>query len=142
MAMNTGLLINKLSNCLRRRSGEIQKSLGISGAQGAILDYILVVSAGGEVCQRDIEKEFGLRPSTATEVLKALEAAGLIRRVPAPGDARRKNIVFTQQAESLQKALAGEIAETEALLLSRVSAEEQAQFMAIGQKMLESLGGE
>lgn len=140
--MNTGLLINKLSNCLRRRSGEIQRSVGVSGAQGAILDYILVESAAGEVCQRDIEREFGLRPSTATEVLQSLEAAQLIRRVPSERDARRKNIVFTPQAESIRQALAGEIRETEALLLRGVSAEEQAQFLAIGRKMLRNLSGE
>lgn len=140
--MNTGLLINKLSNCLRRRSGEIQKSVGISGSQGAILDFILVESAAGEVYQRDIEREFGLRPSTATEVLQALEAAGLIRRLPSPSDARRKSIVFTPQAENIRQALAGEITETEALLLRGVSPAEQAQFIAIGRKMLRNLNGE
>lgn len=139
--MNTGKLINKLSNCLRRRSGEIQRSLGVSGAQGAVLDYILVESAAGEVCQRDIEREFGLRPSTATGLLHTLEAAELIRRVPAKDDARRKSIAFTPQAEQLRQALSAEINETEALLLRGITPEEQAQFFAIGQKMLRNLRG-
>lgn len=139
--MNTGLLINKISNCLRRHSGEIQKNVGVSGAQGAILDFILVESACGSVCQRDIEREFGLRPSTATEVLQALEAAALIRRVPDEHDARRKNIEFTPQAGSIRDALAEEITQTEALLLRGVTPAEQAQFMAIGQKMLRNLSG-
>lgn len=140
--MNTGMLINRLSNCLRRRSGEIQRSVGVSGAKGAILDYILVVSATGEVCQRDIEREFGLRPSTATEVLQSLENAGLIRRIPSPTDARRKDIVFTSQAESIRQALADEITGTEALLLQGISPAEQAQFLAIGRRMLRNLSGE
>lgn len=138
--MNTGLMINKLSNCLRRRSGAIQRSVGVTGAQGAILDYILVESALGEVCQRDIEREFGLRPSTATEVLQSLEAVGLIRRVPSPSDARRKNIVFTPQADSIRAALKNEISETEALLLRGISPAEQELFLAIGAKMLSNLG--
>lgn len=139
--MNTGMLINRLSNCLRRRSGEIQKKVGVSGAQGAILDYIIVESACGSVCQRDIEREFGLRPSTATEVLQSLETAALIRRVPDEHDARRKNIEFTQQAGSIRDALADEITQTEALLLRGITPAEQAQFMAIGQKLLRNLGG-
>lgn len=137
--MNTGLLINKLSNCLRRRSGAVQKSVGVTSAQGAVLDYILVESAAGEVCQRDIEREFGLRPSTATELLQTLEAMQLIRRVPAASDARRKNIEFTPQAESLRSALKAEITETEQLLLRGISPAEQAQFAAVCAKMLRNL---
>lgn len=139
--MNTGLLINKLSNCLRRRSGEIQRSVGVTGTRGAILDYILVESAAGEVCQRDIEREFGLRPSTATEMLQSMEKEGLIRREPSPSDARRKNIVFTPQADSIRAALKAEITETESLLLRGITPEEQAQFAVICAKMLSNLNG-
>ena len=44
------------------------------------------------IYQKDIEKEFGLRPSTATEVLKALEKKELICRVSEKQDARLKRI--------------------------------------------------
>ena len=43
-AMETGKVINKISNRLRRRSKKIQESIGISGAKGNILNYILVES--------------------------------------------------------------------------------------------------
>lgn len=39
--METGKVINKISNRLRRRSKKIQESIGISGAKGNILNYIL-----------------------------------------------------------------------------------------------------
>ena len=42
--MQTGKLINGISNRLRRRSQVVQKRIGISGAQGNVLDYILVES--------------------------------------------------------------------------------------------------
>lgn len=58
----------------------IQETIGISGAQGNILNYILVESQNRSVYQKDIEQEFGLRPSTATETLKSLEKNGLIKR--------------------------------------------------------------
>ena len=79
--MDTGKVINKISNRLRRRSVALQEKLGMSGAQGNILNYILVDGRKRPVYQKDIEKEFGLRPSTATEALKNLEAKGLICRI-------------------------------------------------------------
>ena len=80
--METGKMINQISNRLRRRSRQVQEAIGISGAQGNILDYILVESRQRSVYQKEIEKEFGLGPSTATEALKLLEEKGLICRIP------------------------------------------------------------
>ena len=40
---------------------------------GNILSYILAEGEKRSIYQKDIEQEFGLRPSTATEVLKTLE---------------------------------------------------------------------
>ena len=71
--MQTGKKINQISNRFRRRSRAIQETIGISGAQGNILNYILVESQNRSVYQKDIEQEFGLRPSTATEALKSLK---------------------------------------------------------------------
>ena len=102
--MDTGRLINKLSNCLRRRSAETQKRIHISGTKGQILNYILIESQKHPLVQRDVEQEFGLRPSTATEMLQALQAADLIRREPDPADARRKCIVCTEKAEAFRPA--------------------------------------
>lgn len=67
--MQTGKKINQISNRFRRRSRAIQETIGISGAQG----NILVESQNRSVYQKDIEQEFGLRPSTATEALKSLK---------------------------------------------------------------------
>ena len=89
--MQTGKKINQISNRLRRRSRAIQETIGISGAQGNILNYILVESQNRSVYQKDIEEEFGLRPSTATEALKSLEKNELIRREPDPEDGRYKS---------------------------------------------------
>ena len=38
--MDTGRLINKLSNCLRRRSAETQTRIHIRGTKGQNLTYI------------------------------------------------------------------------------------------------------
>ena len=137
--METGKMINRISNRLRRRSRKVQETVGISGARGNILDYILVESEKHNVYQKEIEKEFGLRPSTATEVLKHLEEEGLIVRIPDEDDGRYKKIVFTEKAEEIQNALRREIVRSEDILLEGISPEEQEIFMKITAKMLENL---
>ena len=137
--METGKMINRISNRLRRRSLKVQESIGISGAQGNILDYILVESVHRNVYQKEIEKEFGLRPSTATEDLKLLEEKGLICRIPEEKDGRYKRIVFTQKARDVQTALRREIEESESVLLRGISVSEQRQFLEIAEKMLQNL---
>ena len=117
----------------------VQEAVGISGSQGNILDYILVESMKRKVYQKDIEREFGLRPPTASEVLKALEKRELICRVPDEEDGRWKRIVFTKKAEKIHEALRQEIEESEALLLRGISREEQETFLEIAGKMLKNL---
>ena len=137
--METGKMINRISNRLRRRSGQIQAKLGISGAQGNVLDYILIESEKHSVYQKEIEQEFGLRPSTATELMRSMEQKGLISRIPEEFDARYKKIVFQEKASEMKEALREEIEESEALLLRGISEEEQKEFMRIAAKMLENL---
>ena len=137
--MDTGKIINQISNRLRRRSHAIQESVGISGAQGNILDYIIVESSNHSVYQKEIELEFGLRPSTATELLKALEKKELICRIPEKTDGRYKKIVFTEKAQRIKDTLRDEITESEALLLHGLSPKEQAEFLRIADIMLKNL---
>ena len=137
--MDTGKVINKISNRLRRRSVALQEKLGMSGAQGNILNYILVDGRKRPVYQKDIEKEFGLRPSTATEALKNLEAKGLICRISEKQDGRLKRIELTSKAEELRHLITSEIAESENLLLKGITEEERRIFIEIGKKMLKNL---
>ena len=137
--MDTGKVINKIANRLRRRSVALQEKLGMSGAQGNILNYILVDGRKRPVYQKDIEKEFGLRPSTATEALKNLEAKGLICRISEKQDGRLKRIELTSKAEEIRHLITSEIAESENLLLKGITEEERRIFIEIGKKMLKNL---
>jgi DNA-binding MarR family transcriptional regulator len=137
--MQIGKMINRISNRLRRRSAEVQKSVGISGAQGNILDYILVESENHSVYQKEIEHEFGLRPSTATEALKNLENHGLIKRVSEEHDSRYKKIIFTDKAEEIHQKLRSQITTSEEILIEGISEQDLEIFMKVAGKMLENL---
>ena len=135
-------MINCISNRLRNRSQEVHTQLGIGSAQGKILNYVLVESAAHSVYQKDLEREFGLRPSTVTEMLNALEQKKLIQRVSDEWDGRYKKIVFTEKARSMKDRIRQEVEETEHLLLQGITEQEKQEFLRIAGKMLQNLEAE
>ena len=89
--------IKRLSNGISREMCAAFGSGMFSGAQGRTLHFLLAHTKI-DIFQKDIEEEFGLRPPTATALLKELEQRGLIRKEPVPYDARKKKIVVTEEA--------------------------------------------
>lgn len=137
--MDVGRLINQISSGLHRRSCRTGKLLGVTEMQGQILAFILVESRERPLYQKDIEKEFNLRPSTVTEILKNLEGQGMIQRVSSETDGRYKKIQFTESAEKIRQLLTGEIQKTEKVLTAGISEEELENFKKTAAKMLENL---
>ena len=135
-------MINCISNRLRNRSQEVHTQLGIGSAQGKILNYVLVESEAHSVYQKDLEREFGLRPSTVTEMLNALEQKKLIQRVSDEWDGRYKKIVFTEKARSMKDRIRQEVEETEHLLLQGITEQEKQEFLRIAGEMLQNLEAE
>ena len=109
---------------------------------GKILNYVLVESEAHSVYQKDLEREFGLRPSTVTEMLNALEQKKLIQRVSDEWDGRYKKIVFTEKARSMKDRIRQEVEETEHLLLQGITEQEKQEFLRIAGKMLQNLEAE
>lgn len=137
--METGIIINKISHRLRRRSQAVQESIGISEAQGRILNYILAEGSRRNVYQKDIEEEFDLRPPTASSILRSLEKQEMISRVPDETDGRLKKLIFTEKADTIRLALEEEIVETERRLLDGITDEEQKMFLRLAEKMFHNL---
>ncbi len=137
--METGMIINKISHRLRRRSQAVQESIGISEAQGRILNYIIAEGSERSVYQKDIEEEFDLRPPTASSILRSLEKQEMISRVPDETDGRLKKLIFTEKADKIRLALEEEIVETERRLLDGITDEEQKMFLRLAEKMFHNL---
>lgn len=137
--MDAGKLINQISSGLHRRSCRTGRNLGVTEMQGRILAFILVESRERPLYQKDIEKEYGLKPSTVTELLKNLEAREMIQRVSSETDGRYKKIQFTSSAEQIRQALELEIQKTEAVLTRGISEADLECFKRIALKMLENL---
>ncbi len=115
----------------RTIEGILQKS-PFTGSEGQILHFLLEEEDNGNIVyQKSIEKEFNLRPSSASEILKRMEQKGYILRVSVPNDARLKKIVATEDARNYAKAVRDGFLNFESLLTNDISDEDLEIFKRI-----------
>ncbi len=129
--------INKLSYKLRRKVDQFSSKKEFSGSQGRTLHFLLAQS--DDVFQKDIEEEYGIRPSTATEILKQMEKNGLITRQPVSYDNRLKKIVLTNKALTYQNQVINDLTELENTLTQNISKEELDTFLKVLNKMMDNM---
>ena len=78
---DAGRLINILSHQLKRKiTLSSEKRCGLTNMQNRVLHFILLRALEAPVYQKDIEKEFDIRKSTATEILKLMEKMDFLRK--------------------------------------------------------------
>lgn len=132
--------ISQLANGQRRLIDCLATNKTYSGAQGKVIHY-LFNNKDKKVYQKEIEKSFGLRASTATELIKSLEKMGLIKRVNSKEDARFKEIILTEKADEYKEDVCNDMELLEEKLTSKISKEELDCWLVITNKMLANLGG-
>ena len=130
--------IKRLSNGISREMCAAFGSGMFSGAQGRTLHFLLAHTKS-DIFQKDIEEEFGLRPPTATALLKELDQRGLIRKEPVPYDARKKKIVVTEEALQYKDCVLKGLKELDQKLTAGISDEEMQVFFYVTGKMLDNL---
>lgn len=138
-----GLTVKRIANLFKREVDKAIADRGIeelTGMQSFVIRY-LVRNGERDVFQRDIEKEFSIRRSTATAMLQLLEKNGYITRVISTEDARLKKIVLTKKAFERHKVISQEIDKTEERLYNGLTKEEISVFFKVAEKLKENLGG-
>lgn len=106
--------------------------------QGRVIGY-LTHNAGKDVYQRDLEREFQVRRSTASALLAAMEKNGMIRREPVPWDARLKRLVLTERAQAMHEHFKANMAHAEAVVTRGVTPEEMEAFFRVVDKFERNL---
>ena len=130
-----GYAVNSLGRRITRVMDNIPAIKGnknLTGIQIWVLNF-LFRSAGKDVYQRDVEREFNIRRSTA------MERGGLIRREPVVFDARLKKIVLTDYAEDIRKQLQAQIKKTEAQMTEGFTDEEIETFFSFVERFKNNL---
>ena len=129
--------VSKLSNKLRRRIDALSSKRELSGAQGKVLHFLLAQTE--DVFQKDIEEEYGLRPPSASELLKKMENNGLIRRESLPQDARMKRIIVCEKAMRYRESVLEDLTALEKDLLRGIPEQDQEVFFRVIDQMLENV---
>ena len=137
---DVGRLINTLSHQLKRRMcvQEEEDSLR-TNMQRLVLHYILFESLKRDIYQKDVEKEFQIRRSTATGTLQILEKNGFIRREAVERDARLKKLVPTGKAVGVRRHILENIRYVEDLLAGGIPEEKLAVCREVLEQMSENL---
>lgn len=128
-----------LSHGIKRKMQETAESVGITGTQSRVLQYISEESKVREVFQKDIEDAFQIRRSTVTQILQLMERDGVIFRESVARDARLKKLVMTPKGYEIEAVMKGQISDMEERIIKNISTEEREQLLNILEKIRKNL---
>lgn len=137
MNVKIGMEVRVLSKYIGRYLNNIQSQYDITGPQGLILMYIYQTDE--DVYQRDIEKFFNIRRSTATGLITSLEEKEYIIKESVMSDARLKKLVLTKKAKNAVSLVDTQVVQLEEKMLQGISEEEIQTFRKIIAKMTKNL---
>ena len=135
-----GLQLRLLSNLINRQinTADVFKQMHeLTGTHGYIVKYLM--DHQEEVFQRDIERTFSIRRSTASGILNLMEKNGLIKRESVQEDARLKKLVLTSKAVDLSNRITKELENNEQLMIRGLSEQELNTFFEVLEKIKNNL---
>ncbi len=135
--------LRKLSNMIRRKLDEErpEEDKAITGLQGFTIGY-LARNRDRDVFQRDIEKQFNVRRSSVTGLLKLMEKNGLVTRESVGHDARLKKLALTEKALEHHNRIMAYFDACEKQIRTGLSEEEARVFFDVLRKIEKNLGPE
>lgn len=96
-----GKQIKRAANLMARSMDAYARGYGLTGSQMSIIDFL---GDGRNHTQRDIEAEFDIRGSTATVILRRMEAKGLVVTRRSPDDGRQKTVCLAEGSKPIRAA--------------------------------------
>ena len=126
-----GKEVKEFSNLFSRITEQKSNEQGITFNQGRFLHFIKVLTLRGPLYQKDLEEQLGIRPSSATEMIKKLEALSLIARRDDERDKRSKLIDLTDKGREVEKAIFARLCQLESEMARGVSTEDLQVFFEV-----------
>lgn len=106
----------------------------ITGTHGRVIGW-LYRNRHRDIFQKDFEKEFDIRRSTASKILSLMESNDLILRESVPYDARLKRIILTPKALEVQSVVENAFSKMEEKIKEGITDEELAVFFRVLDKV-------
>ncbi|MGW5350602.1 MarR family winged helix-turn-helix transcriptional regulator [Streptomyces sp. NPDC004031] len=104
---STGLLLWQVTNRWQAAQRAALKPYGLTHVQFVLLaslTYLQAAEAPAPVTQRRLADHAATDPMMTSQVLRALEARGLLTRAPHPHDARARTLTATPRGRDLANA--------------------------------------
>lgn len=135
-----GFTVKALSNDIKRFIDRNAKRHNhFTGMHHGIMHFIMKRTPNEDTFQKDIEKEFNIRRSTATGILQLMEKNGMIHRESVPYDARLKKIVMTDKSYEYQLEWIEGVKDLEETMAKDVSEEELDIFFKVIDKISKNI---
>lgn len=122
-----GYEVRTLNNLLMRNMEAYLKQQDITVMQAWIIGC-LYHHPDQDIFQRDLESEFSISRSTATNILQLMVRRGFLTREPVDYDDRLKKLCLTQKGRQVHEQLASHFPQLEQLLRRGISEEDLAVF--------------
>jgi len=138
---DVGRLLGMIQNGLHRKHEKnslFRDVDGMTGKNGWIIGY-LAHNQDHPVYQKDLEKAFNVTRSTASKVLTLMEKKGFVERRSVEADARLKQVVLTDRAQTIAEAMKQNCKEMEQQLTRGFSEEEKQQLTGYLNRILDNL---
>ena len=105
----------------------------ISGTNGFIIVYIY--KSKEDVFQKDIEREFGITRSTASNIISLMEKKNLVIREKVDSDQRLRKLVLTEEAKNYCSNVLTDLESFDSLITKDISDEELDIFCKVLEKI-------
>ena len=121
---------------MRRLKVTALEPYGITPHQSRALGTVSRLEGECEVRPSVIAERLGIAPRSATEVLDALEGAGLLRRAPSPTDRRATVVELTEQGRAVRARIEADRASQVGSYVGSLSDADQEQLRTLLVRLL------
>ena len=139
MIENLGLEVRVLSNLIYNKLNQTtMETENLTIHQCWVLQH-LTQNVGKEVYQKDIERLFSIKRSTANQMLRTMESRGYIRRAVSEEDARRNILTVTEDGIAACGHLVEKLYQFTLKLHGDIPRDELEQFQATLRKLWKNI---
>jgi DNA-binding MarR family transcriptional regulator len=127
-----GLMLWRVTNAWQAVVREALRPFDLTHVQFVLLASLAWLRAEGPVTQRHLADHARTDPMMTSQVLRALEAKGLVERSPHPTDARARALVVTPDGARLANAANAVVEEADRRFFGRLEGEQRAFAALLG----------
>lgn len=128
--------INKVSTKVKREITNLKKLHDIDELSGENVRVLGFIYHNKEkIYQKDIEKEFGITRSTASNTISLLEKKGFLKRNSSEEDQRLKSLVLTEKGINHVKIVSYELSKFDKEIEDNFTDDELNQFISYLEKL-------